>query len=377
MSLHSGTLQPSLYAENRGGTLVIAISGQWTMGMELPDVPVAAMRSARDSGSTAVILNGKGLGEWDSLMLAFILELRRLCKEYGLNFGMLHFSVGVLRFLDLVGSAAEAEEKEPEDLVTTVGIKSQGLFQEFVEAVTFLGEATQAIGKFCIGKARYRKVDLLHTLRSSGAEALPIVSLISFLVGLILAFVGSTQLELFGAQIYVANLVGLGMAREMGAMMTAIVMAGRTGAAFAAQLGTMTANEEIDALRTLGISPIEFLVLPRLLALTLMMPLLCLYADFMGILGGVVVGVGMLDITYAEYMTQTQNALNLTHFSLGLIKSVVYGVLVALSGCLRGMQSGRSAMSVGTSTTSAVVTAIVLVIVASALLTFIYNLLGV
>src|SRR3546814_507817 len=152
--------------------------------------------------------------------------------------------------------------------------------------LAFLGETALMFGRFLAGLATYRRPDFLLTLQECGAQALPIVTIISLLVGLILAFVGAVQLEQFGAEIYVADLVGIAMAREMGAIMTGIVMAGRTGAAFAAQIGTMQGNEEIDALTTLGISPIDFLVLPRMLALMLMMPLLCIYADLTGILGG-------------------------------------------------------------------------------------------
>lgn len=202
------------------------------------------------------------------------------------------------------------------------------------------------------------------------------MSLISFLVGLILAFVGAVQLQQFGAQIYVADLVGLGMAREMGAMMTGIIMAGRTGAAFAAQLGTMRVNEEIDALTTMGFSPMDFLVLPRMLALMTMLPLLCLYADFMGILGGLVVGVGMLDLELAQYVNESLLALSLLDFGLGLIKSAVYGAVIAIAGCYRGMQCGNSSAAVGEAATSAVVTSIVWIVVASAILTVIYDALG-
>jgi phospholipid/cholesterol/gamma-HCH transport system permease protein len=201
--------------------------------------------------------------------------------------------------------------------------------------------------------------------------------LISALVGLILAFVGAVQLLMFGAQIYVANLVGIAIVRVMGPIMTGIIMAGRTGAAFAAELGTMQVNEEIDALRTLGISPMEFLVLPRMLALALMMPLLCLYADLIGILGGLLVGMGMLDLDPVVYFNQTREAVSLKHFWIGLFHSVIFGVLVALAGCLRGMQCGRSASAVGHAATSAVVTGIVSIIVATAIITFICNILGI
>ena len=190
------------------------------------------------------------------------------------------------------------------------------------------------------------------------------------LVGLILAFVGAIELKMFGAQIFVADVVGIGMVRIMGAIMTGIIMAGRTGASFAAQIGTMQVNEEIDALQTLGISPMEFLVLPRMVALIVMMPLLCLYADLMGIVGGIVVGTGMLDLSLTEYLNRTREAVTMTHLWIGLFHSAVFGVLVAMAGCLRGMQCGRSASAVGEATTSAVVTSIVAIVVATAVITF-------
>jgi phospholipid/cholesterol/gamma-HCH transport system permease protein len=166
------------------------------------------------------------------------------------------------------------------------------------------------------------------------------------------------------------------MAREMGAMMTAIIMAGRTGASFAAQLGTMRVNEEIDALSSMGIDPMEFLVVPRMIALMVMMPLLALYANFMGILGGMVVGVGMLDLGVFEYVEQTRRSVSLTQINIGIIKAVVFGVLVAVAGCLRGMQCGNSSQAVGMAATSAVVTSIVLIIVTDGLFAVVLNVLG-
>src|SRR5206468_2751761 len=223
------------------------------------------------------------------------------------------------------------------------------------------------------GKARFQRSELLLTLQQVGAQALPIVSLISFLVGIILAYVGALQLRQFGAQVYVADLVGVAMTREMGAMMAAIIMAGRTGAAFAAQLGTMQVNEEIDALSTLGIPAMDFLVLPRMLALALMMPLLGVYADLLGVLGGAIVGIGMLDLGSAEYYFRTIHAIGLDDFAAGIVKASVFGVLVAIAGCLRGMQCGRSSAAVGAAATSAVVTGIVFIIVSDALMTVIFE----
>jgi phospholipid/cholesterol/gamma-HCH transport system permease protein len=286
----------------------------------------------------------------------------------------------VARLIDMASAVPEKKDARKQSgrapFLSRVGETTLEFGTSAAEMLSFIGEASLAFLRFLRGKARFRRSDLFLLIQECGAQALPIVSLISVLVGLILAFVGAVQLKLFGAQIYVADLVGIGMAREMGAMMTAIVMAGRTGAAFAAQLGTMEVNEEIDAFKTLGMSPMEFLVLPRMLALVLMLPLLCLYADLMGILGGGIIGVGMLDISPMQYFNETLSALNLTQFLAGLIKAAVFGVLVALSGCLRGMQCGRSASAVGDAATSAVVTAIVSIIVSDAILTVVYDRIG-
>jgi phospholipid/cholesterol/gamma-HCH transport system permease protein len=206
---------------------------------------------------------------------------------------------------------------------------------------------------------------------------LPIVTLISFLVGVILAFVGAVQLKQFGAQIYVADLVGIAMIREMGAMMTGIIMAGRTGAAFAAQLGTMKVTQEIDAFTTMGFSPLEFLVLPRVIALILMMPLLCLYSDVVGVLGGAAVGIGMLDLSWTVYFRETTQAISLRDLFGGVFKSVAYGVLIALSGCLRGIQCGNSSSAVGDAATSAVVTAIVAIVAACGVFAVVFYVLGI
>jgi phospholipid/cholesterol/gamma-HCH transport system permease protein len=243
--------------------------------------------------------------------------------------------------------------------------------------LTFLGEVVQACGRMLLGRARLRASDLGLFLQQCGAEALPIVTLISVLVGMILAFVGAVQLAMFGAEVYIADAVGIGMLRQMGALMTAIIMAGRTGAAFAAQLGSMQVNEEIDAFKTLGISPLEFLVLPRTLALISMVPLLTLYADVLGILGGMLVGVGMFDIPFSQYLNQTREALTLAHLGVGLFMSLVFAVIVSLAGCYQGLRSGRSSAAVGEAATRAVVSGIVGIVVADAAITLIITELGI
>jgi phospholipid/cholesterol/gamma-HCH transport system permease protein len=262
-------------------------------------------------------------------------------------------------------------------LLDRIGTGALDITRGWTEGLAFIGEVFGGLLRFFAGKAQFQRSDLVLFIQDCGANALPIVTLISVLVGLIFAFVGAVQLVMFGAQIYVANLVAIAMVRVVGALMAAVIMAGRTGAAFAAQLGTMQVNEEIDALKTLGISPIEFLVLPRMIALIVMMPLLCVYADVMGIVGGLIVGVGMLDIGLVQYLNQTRASLSLTHFWIGIVHAVVFGMLIALAGCLRGMQCGRSASAVGEATTSAVVTSIVALTIATAVITLVCNLLGV
>jgi phospholipid/cholesterol/gamma-HCH transport system permease protein len=241
----------------------------------------------------------------------------------------------------------------------------------------FLGRLTVAFGKFIRGRARYRREDLIEAIQDCGSSAVGIVSLIAFLVGVILAFMGAVQLSQFGASIYVADLVGIGMVRDMGAMMAAIIMSGRTGAAFATKLGTMKVTQEIDALTTIGISPLEFLVLPRILALVLMMPLLWVYSDFVGMLGDMFVGVGMLGLSASSYMRETISTLTLLNLFGGVLKGTVYGALIAIAVCLRGFQCGNSSSVVGDAATQAVVMSIVMVVVACGLFAVVFNVLGI
>jgi phospholipid/cholesterol/gamma-HCH transport system permease protein len=360
---------------------LIRLSGDWKMGEHLPSAEEIQKRLSSKTQVKRVAFDTRKMAGWDSTLLTFLLKINAFCTQKDIATDKKGLPPGVQRLIALATAVPEKagarKETSREFFLTRVGGWAFNYVQSSVELLTFIGESVAALTKFFVGKATFRRSDLTLTIQECGPQALGIVALISFLIGLILAFMGAVQLQMFGAQIYIANLVGLGMAREMGAIMTGIIMAGRTGAAFAAQLGTMTVNEEIDALKTMGISPMEFLVLPRMLALFIMMPLLCLYADLIGILGGAVVGIGMLDLTVSQYYHQTQAALNLTHFGVGIFKSAVFGILVALSGCLRGMQSGRSAAAVGVAATSAVVTAIVLIIVSDGLFAVITNVLGI
>jgi len=359
--------------------LLIRLSGRWTLADGVPSIDDARSECDAVESLRAVRFDTQAITSWDSALPTYLRGLMEMFARRGIDADRSGLPEGVQRLLDLAAAAPEAELEAPlrgQTALARLGLATLGRIDSAVESVRFLGEILIGLLRLLSGRAHVRASDFALTVQQCGAEAVGIVTLVSFLVGLILAFIGAIQLKQFGAQIFVADLVGLGMAREMGAMMTAIIMAGRTGAAFAAQLGTMTANEEIDALKTMGVSPIEFLVLPRLLALTLTMPLLCLYSDLLGIVGGAVVGVGMLDLGVVSYVDQTRNALALSDFGAGLIKAVVYGSLVAWSGCLRGMQCGRSAAAVGKATTSAVVTSIVLVVIASGIINVIDHILG-
>jgi phospholipid/cholesterol/gamma-HCH transport system permease protein len=367
--------------ELRGkGALLISFSGDWTLGRGLPDTEALHKEIARLGTARRIAFDAGGLKDWDSALLVTVVRIIDQARAQGMETDTAGLPGGVQGLLRLAYAVPERKGARREHAkaawLERVGQAAIQFYRGTIELIGFVGEATLALGNMIRGRARYQRSDLLATIQDVGAQALPIVSLISVLVGMILAFVGAVQLEQFGAGIYIADLVGLGMAREMGAMMTAIIMAGRTGASFAAQIGTMQVNQEIDALRTLGISPMEFLVVPRMVALVLMMPLLTLYADLLGIVGGAIVGVGMLDLSPLEYYHQTRHAVPLHHFSAGLIKAGVFGVLVATAGCLRGMQCGRSASAVGEAATSAVVTGMVAIIVSDALLTIIYNAIG-
>ncbi len=364
-----------------GRRVQIRFSGAWTIGAAIPDFQDLPTAIGDSDQTERVAFDTTRLTGWDSQFLAFLLKIYHHSQTANIQLEDEGLPDGVRRMLHLAMAVPERQGARRgaarESLLVRAGRMAQSSWQAVVSGLVFTGEVSASFIRTITGRTRFPWRDFGVLLQNCGSQALPIISLISVLVGLILAFVGAVQLEMFGAQIFVANLVGLAMAREMGAMMAAIIMAGRTGAAFAAQLGTMQVNEEIDALVTMGISPTDYLVLPRMLALVLMLPLLCIYANLMGILGGVIVGTGLLDLPLKQYLVQTQAAVGLGDFLVGVVKSAIFGVIVAMAGCMRGMQCGRSAMAVGAAATSAVVTAIVYIIVADAVITVICDIIGV
>jgi len=376
----STTVRATLSSElQHDGTLTVRLVGPWLLKHGVPPSTDLEQQLAAQPPKQ-VVFDATALGAWDTGVLTFVTRLGAVCADKKIPTDRSGLPTGVQKLVALAEAVPEKSgarrEEVDESLLERIGLAALSGREAAVEMLGFIGQTAVAFGRALTFRARYRRSDLMEYIQDAGAEGLPIVSLISFLVGLILAFVGAVQLQSFGASIYVADLVGIAMVREMGAMMTAIVIAGRTGAAYAAALGSQKATQEIDALTTMGISPMEFMVLPRMLALMLMMPLLCLYADLLGILGGLVVGAGMLDISPAVYFQQTAKAVRLGDALGGVFKASVYGVLIAVAGCLRGMQSGSSSSAVGEATTSAVVTSIVLIISACGIFAVLFYLLG-
>lgn len=362
-------------------TLQLDFSGNWRLQDRRPPVGAFAQQLASAPALQGVCFRSDELGEWDSGLITYLAHVVRLCRERHVAVDTAGLPEGARRLLELAFAVPPRQDAgkhgEPPPFLNRIGVAVLERWHGVPEVLHFIGEVTLSLGRFMTGRAQYRRSDLLLIVEEAGPGALPIVTLISFLVGLIVAYMGAVQLAQFGAQIYIADLVAIGMVREMGALMTGIIMAGRTGAAFAAQLGTMQVNEEIDAFKAMGIAPIDYLVLPRMLALTLMMPLLTLYSGIVGILAGLTVAVTVFDIGAFEYVQQTLRGLELSQFAVGVSKGTVYGILIALAGCLRGMQCGSSAQAVGQATTSAVVTGIVFIVIAASVLTIVYQQLGI
>lgn len=369
----------TLSATGPDGSRDAVFAGAWRTDAPAPAKPDPAAPDIL-AGCRRLYLKNGGISAWDTSLVVYLRQLAAVTRAAGIELDDTAMPEGVRRLLRLADAVPERKGARREETrvswLARVGQRAQRGGADFVSSVRFIGELAQAFGAMLRGKARYRKSDLLAVMQECGPGALPIISLISVLVGMILAFLGSVQLKMFGAEVFIANAVAVGMVREMGALMTGIIMAGRTGAAFAARLGTMQVNEEVDALQTLGFSPMEFLVLPRALALILMMPLLALYANVLGILGGAVIGILMLDLTPAQYFQQTLGSINLQAIASGLIKASVFGVLVAMSGCLQGIRCGRSASAVGEATTAAVVNAIVYIVVADSIISIVYVMTG-
>jgi phospholipid/cholesterol/gamma-HCH transport system permease protein len=361
------------------GTVCVRFEGTWLLASGIPPRDTLE-RELGAAPARRLTFDGAGLRSWDSALVAFVLSAWDLATRHGLQADLGDLPEGAQRLVRLAQAVPERERvaRDDEDswILAQIGRSTLAVWDAALGLLGFLGECTGALFSVLRGRTRFGWAAFALLLEDAGADSLPIVALINFLLGAVLAFVGAVQLQAVGASIYVADLVAIGVTREIGALMTGLVLAGRTGASFAAHLGTMTVNEETDALRTMGYSPLEYLVVPRLVALILMTPLLVACADAVGILGGLVVGVTTLGLGPFQYLNQTTEAMALNHFAIGLLKGCAFGFAVALCGCYFGLRCQRSASGVGRAATEAVVAGTILVVFFDAVLTVLFHSVG-
>jgi len=357
-----------------GDVMDVSLAGTWQITEPRPSW--TELLGGRNPAR--VKLRVDAVERWDSSLLLFLFEAEQWCRVAGAdcNVDALPEKIRTLLAQLAASHVTSVPFDRSQNFFAIVGGATLDLSKKARAMFTFVGECVIGAVRVVKRPHKFRWRDCVEEMQHCGAMALPIVSLISFLTGVTLAYTGALVLRQYGGDIYVADLIGLAVCREMGAVMTAVVLAGRTGAAFAATLGNMKANEEIDALETLGISAVDFLVLPRLLALGVMMPLLALYANALGILGGMAVSLGVLSISPTAYWVEMGTIVGMSDVAVGVIKAVSFGLIVGFSGCLRGLQAERSAAGVGRAATSAVVTSILLIVVADAIFAVLFNVVG-
>lgn len=354
---------------------LLSLSGDWCEDRHRPELEDVFRIVASNPGTWTVDIGA--VARADTRLDALLLRLARAVEADG-DFVLIGADASRERLIKLALAVAPAAQSAP--IKPPFSSRLRGFLRtvgdDLLQPLEFLGDLVLGLGRVLSGRSAMRGRELVLACYQAGPDALGIIVLTSILVGMILAYLGAAQLQQFGAAIYVADLVAIGMLREMGALMTAVVMSGRTGAAYAAQLSTMQTNEEIDAIRTLGIDPMEYLVVPRVVGLVLMMPLLVIFANTLGILGGALVAGGM-GVTPLQYVSQLEASLSVTHFLVGMAKAVVFALLIAVAGCRAGISSGRSSAAVGRATTEAVVTAIVYLIVADAAINILCQQMGI
>ena len=361
------------------GQAMVNVSGDWLLKAHCPRSS-DLWNLIPEGSSKCLKFDFSKLGKWDTGLMVFLVGCLEDAGKKKILLDESTFPNGVRKLLELSRAVPEKESTAKSGqygFLNNIGQNAREILEGIRHFLSFTGEVALGIGRVLTGRKVFRMVDFLTILYQCSAAALPIVGLISLLSGLTMAFVGAVQLQKFGAEIFVADLVALAMVREMGALMAAIVMTGRTGASFAAQLGNMRVSEEIDAYKTMGIRPVDFLVVPRLLALVLVMPMLCMYANLIGIIGGYLVGVLMLDMSTHQYLTQTVNAMTLKDLFSGEMKSFFFGMVVAVSGCFYGINCGQSSAAVGQSVTRSVVTGITFIIVVDAIFAVVFHILGI
>lgn len=371
--------QPAWRLDVSGETNVLVLSGDWiARDGAAPAFPADGLAGARTGRPLA--FRTDALGRWDTALVRFLWDVGRVAGTRRMTVEAAALPPSARKLLDLLPDSPPRPappRRAPFDPVGALGGRTLDALAE-IGTVTLLGAETARGGvRALFGRGRIRAADLFANIRDAGPSALLIVAIVNFLIGAILAFVGAVQLRKFAADIYVASLVGIAMVREMSAVMTAIIMAGRTGGAYAARIATMQGNEEIDALTVFGIPVSSYLILPSVLALVATMPMLYLYGCLIGMLGGFTVSIAMLNITGAGYLNQTLNAVPFDQFVFGFVKSLVFAGFIGLVSCRIGLKAGRSAADVGIAATRAVVVGIVGVIAIDAVFAVVADVMGI
>lgn len=367
----------ALHVRRSADALCCAIAGR--AAIDTAAALLADAQAALDDGAPPCIaVDLTDVTYFDSAGAAVLLEIRRWCVGHGRAFDLRGASpkiAGLMRLLDVNALSQPERIAHPgiPNIFAVIGAAAVKFVMDARELIVFTGALAIAAAGALARPGRIRWRETLLCLERVGVQAVPIVLLIHFLLGVTVSFLGGSQLRMFGANIYIADLVGIGMAQELAPMMTAILLAGRSGAAFAAEIGTMKVSEEVDALVAMGFSPQRFLVIPKLIATMIAMPCLTILAECFGILGGALISVSFFDLTVTGYVNETYRALNLAMIMEGLVKAEVFALLVASIGCMRGFQVRGGAESVGVSTTSAVVSGIFLIIVANAVFTIMFQ----
>lgn len=359
----------------------LALSGSWTTRhIAMVDHELRALEMPANTG---IVLD---LAEVDALDTAgawLIDRTERAFAAQGARVSLENIAPAHAQLLETVRANDTMDPEPPETgnafvaVVERVGKATYHFGAEARDLVNFLGHSVLVLGRSIRHPGKVRLTPLVHHIEQAGLNAVPIVGLISFLIGVVLAFQGAEQLEKFGAQIFTVNIVAQGVLREMGVLLTAIMLAGRSGSAFTAQIGTMKVREEVDAMQTIGLDPMEILVLPRLWALVIVLPLLTFFANVMGLLGGAIMATIALDVTFFQFARQLSGAVTMWTFWIGLIKAPIFGFIIGLVGCYEGMRVTGSAESVGRMTTRSVVESIFLVIVLDALFSILFAAIGI
>jgi phospholipid/cholesterol/gamma-HCH transport system permease protein len=373
------SIAPTWQLRRVGDEMVLAVAGDWIA--QSGDIPIFAPDQLTQAAQRVILaFDVEGVGKWDSGLIEFLWDAKRCAVTAGLSVDSKNLPAAARKLLALLPDRApENASQRPHrlGLLPRFGSQILSMLAEFGTICILLAATVRSAARAPFSHSRLRAVDLLSDLRNAGPSALVIVSVVNFLIGAILAFIGAAQLRKFAADTYVANLVGLAMVREMAAVMTAIVMAGRTGGAYAARIATMQGSEELDALTVIGIPVVDYIVLPAVLALVVTMPFLYLYGCVIGLLGGLVVATAMLSVSAAGYLHQTFDSVPLNEFVFGFLKSMAFAALIGVTGCRMGLRAGRSSADVGSAATQAVVIGIVGVIALDALFAVFANAIGI